>query len=37
MYCVCVGQMSYMKLHAAESPQDADSLEEDDEDSEDGN
>ena len=28
--------MSYMKLHAAESTQESDSLEDDDEDSEDG-
>lgn len=31
-----IGQMSYMKLHAAESSQGADSLEDDDENSEDG-
>jgi len=32
---MCVGQMSYMKLHAKESAQETDSLE-DNEDSEDG-
>lgn len=35
-FCTCVGQMSYMKLHAGESAQESDSLEENDEDSEDG-